>query len=132
MDDISPAEQEVLEIVTDAGAVRLRDVRARGLHPEHLRRLVKKGYLIRLSRGVYAPAEFEPTENHGLAQTAIRVPNSVVCLLSALQFHQLTTQMPRRVWIALPPKTRTPHLEWPKLQVHRFSGASLTEGQTRE
>lgn len=129
MDDISSAERKVLEIVTGTGVVRVRDIRARGLHPEHLRRLVKKGYLIRLSRGVYAPREFEPTQNHGLAQVAIRVPNSVVCLLSALQFHELTTQMPRRVWIAVPPKARTPHLDWPELQVHRFSGASLTEGR---
>ena len=128
MTHISPSEQEVLDLVRQSGVIRLRDVTALGLHPEHLRRLVKKGMITRLTRGVYALAGFEPTENHGLAQVAIRVPNSVVCLLSALQFHELTTQMPRHVWIALPPRTRTPRLGWPNLQVHRFSGASFTEG----
>jgi predicted transcriptional regulator of viral defense system len=128
MTHISPSKQRVLDLVRKSGAIRLRDVTALGLHPEHLRRLVEKGLIIRLTRGVYALAGFEPTENHGLAQVAIRVPNSVVCLLSALQFYGLTTQMPRRVWIALSPKTRTPQLDWPQLQVHRFSGASFTEG----
>ncbi len=128
MAHISPSEQEVLDLVRQSGVIRLRDVTALDLHPEHIRRLVEKGLVTRLTRGVYAPAGFEPTENHGLAQVAVRVPNSVVCLLSALQFHGLTTQLPRQVWIALPQRSRTPRLDWPELQVHRFSGASFTEG----
>jgi predicted transcriptional regulator of viral defense system len=128
MVDISPSERKVLDLVEQSGVIRLRDVTARNLHPELLRRLVAKGLITRLTRGVYARAGFEPTENHGLAQVAIRVPESVVCLLSALQFHGLTTQMPRRVWIALPPRKRTPKLDWPGLQVHRFSGASFSDG----
>jgi predicted transcriptional regulator of viral defense system len=124
----SESERRVLDLVRQMGIVRLRDITSRGLHPEHLRRLVATGYLRRLGRGVYAPADFQPTENHGLAQVAIRVPDSVVCLLSALQFHGLSTQMPRRVWIALPPKARAPQLDWPELQIHRFSGSSFAEG----
>lgn len=128
MSMISDSEQKALDLVRSKGVVRLRDITSCGLHPEHLRRLVDKGQLTRLGRGVYAPVDFEPTENHGLAQVAIRVPESVVCLLSALQFHGLTTQMPRKVWIALPSTSRTPQLDWPEVQVHRFSGSSFSEG----
>lgn len=124
----SDSERRVLDLVRQKGVVRLREITQHGLHPEHLRRLVAKGHLTRLGRGVYAPADFEPTESHGLAQVAIRVPDSVVCLLSALQFHGLSTQMPRSVWIALPPKARAPRLDWPELQIHRFSGTSYSEG----
>jgi len=119
-----------MQLVIEKGAVRVRDVKDLGFHPEHLRRLVQKGQLIRLSRGVYAPADFEATEHHGLAQVAIRAPQSVVCLLSALLFHDLTTQLPRKVWIAIPPKARVPTLEWPPVEAHRFSGRSFGEGWT--
>ena len=130
MTTLSPTERKVMDFVSGKGVVRVRDVIDTGFHPEHLRRLVTKGHLQRLSRGVYAPATFEATENHGLAQAAIRVPNSVVCLLSALLFHDLTTQLPRRVWIAIPPKARVPKLEWPPIEAHRFSGKSFSEGWT--
>lgn len=130
MGKLSPSEQRVLDLVRDRGVVRLRDITSDGLHPEHLRRLVAKGHLTRLARGVYAPSDFEPTENHGLAQAAIRVPDAVVCLLSALQFHELTTQLPRKVWVAIHPKAREPNLDWPPIEVHRFSGRSFTEGWT--
>lgn len=119
-----------MELVFQMGVVRVRDVKDRGFHPEHLRRLVQKGHLMRLSRGVYAPADFEATEHHGLVQVSIRMPKSVVCLLSALLFHDLTTQLPRKVWIAIPPKARAPGLEWPPVEVHRFSGRSFSEGWT--
>jgi len=130
MSKLSPTEQKVMEFVNEMGVVRVRDIRDRGFHPEHLRRLVQKGHLMQLSRGVYAPANFEITEHHGLAQVAIRMPRSVVCLLSALLFHDLTTQLPRRVWIAIPPKARVPTLAWPPIEVHRFSGQSFAEGWT--
>lgn len=130
MNNLSPTEKEVMDFVSDRGVVRVRDVIDTGFHPEHLRRLVTKGRLQRLGRGVYAPAAFEATENHGLAQVAIRIPNSVVCLLSALLFHDLTTQLPRRVWIAIPPEARAPGLDWPPVEVQRFSGTSFSEGWT--
>ncbi len=130
MSELSPSEKKVMDIVIQMGVIRVRDITDQGLHPENLRRLVQKGHLIRLSRGVYAPANFEATEHHGLAQVAIRMPRSVVCLLSALLFHDLTTQLPRRVWIAIPPKARMPKLDWPPIEVHRFSGKSLTDGWT--
>src|SRR5512134_3009777 len=90
----------VLTLARQAGMVRVRDVRARGLHPEHLRRLVADGLLERVARGVYAPAEVEPSPNHSLAQAAKKIPNGVVCLLSALRFHEIGTQSPFEIWLA--------------------------------
>jgi predicted transcriptional regulator of viral defense system len=130
MAGLSPTERKVVELVNEMGVVRVRDIKDRNLHPEHLRRLVQKGYLVRLSRGVYAPAGFEATEHHGLAQVAIRTPHAVICLLSALLYHDLTTQLPRKVWIAIPPNARVPTLDWPPIEVHRFSGRSFSEGWT--
>lgn len=128
MANVTPKEQMVLDLVQELGIARGRDVTARGLHPEHLRRLVRKGHLERLSRGVYALPNREVTEHHSLAQVAVRAPHSVICLLSSLQFHELTTQMPRKVWIAIGPRARAPIMPTPKLKVFRFSGRSFTEG----
>ena len=75
------------------------------------------------------PADKHPvTANHTLAQVGRRVPGGVFCLLTALRFHELTTQAPADVWIALPEKARKPKLDYPRLRVARFSGAALTEG----
>ena len=73
-------------------------------------------------------AEHATTEEHALAQVATRIPRAVVCLLSALRFHELTTQVPHEVWIALSEKARRPRLDFPPLRVVRFSGRALTEG----
>jgi hypothetical protein len=69
-----------------------------------------------------------PTAAHSLAQVAKRVPGGVLCLLTALRFHELTTQAPAEVWIALPARARKPRLDHPRLRVARFSGQALTEG----
>jgi predicted transcriptional regulator of viral defense system len=68
------------------------------------------------------------TAGHTLVQVAKRVPGGVFCLLTALRFHELTTQAPSEVWIALPEKARKPRLDYPRLRVARFSGPALTEG----
>jgi predicted transcriptional regulator of viral defense system len=68
------------------------------------------------------------TAGHALAQVGKRVPAGVFCLLTALRFHDLTTQNPADVWVALPQKARTPHLDYPRLRVARFSGAALKQG----
>lgn len=68
------------------------------------------------------------TEHHGLAVVAKQAPKSVICLLSALRFHGLTTREPHQVWIAVDNKAYQPHLAWPALKVVRFSGRALTEG----
>ena len=108
--------------------VRPRDVEARGIARESLLRLYRRGLLVRPARGVYALAESPVTEHHSLAVAAKLVPRSVVCLLSALRFHGLTTQDPHEVWIAIDLKAHKPSLASPALRVVRFSGRALVEG----
>jgi predicted transcriptional regulator of viral defense system len=108
--------------------MRMRELEAQGLSRMKVRRMVERGELVELGRGLYAPPTFEPTERHGLAVVAARAPHAVVCLLSALAFHQLTTEQPHEVWIALPPASWRPRLAWPPLRVVTFSGAHFDEG----
>lgn len=115
-------------MATNLPPMRMRDLQAQGLSRMKVRRMVGRGELIELSRGLYARPSFEPTEHHGFAVVSARAPHAVVCLLSALAFHALTTQQPHEVWIAIPPKTWHPRLAWPPLRVVTFSGTRFSEG----
>lgn len=94
-------QDRVLALAQKKKILRLKDVTDEGLHPEHLRRLHRKGLLVRSDRGVYRLAESEYSEKLRLAEIAKRVPNGVVCLLSALLFHEIGTQLPNEVWLAV-------------------------------
>ncbi len=107
---------------------RPRDVEGAGLSRTALGRLVTAGTLERVGRGLYAPSNARVTQHHTLVEAAKRVPLGVVCLLSALQFHGLTTQNPHEVWMAIDGKARKPVADWPPLHVVRFSGEALTYG----
>ncbi len=104
------------------------ELAAEGITRAELSRMVAEGLLVRQGRGLYAAARHAPTAEHSLAQVAKRVPEGVVCLLTALRFHGLTTQSPAEVWIALPEKARRPRLDHPRLRVARFSGPALRMG----
>ena len=119
---------QILRMARKAGVIRHREVTERGIHPEYLRRLVAAGELERVSRGLYRLVEAEITEHHPLTVVAGRIPEGVVCLLSALRFHELGTQSPGRVWVALDRRAAKPQLTEPKIHVVRFSGAALTQG----
>jgi predicted transcriptional regulator of viral defense system len=93
-----------------------------------LSRLVESGELERIVRGVYRLPEYPLTEHHGLAIVGAAVPHGVICLLSALQFHGIGTQLPSEVWIAIDRRARRPALKYPPLRIVRYSGAALTEG----
>src|SRR5882672_4382411 len=110
------------------GALRSRDFEAVGVNREALSRLVEQGVIHRIGRGLYGLPDGKVTEHHTLVEAALRVPAGVVCLLSALQFHKLSTQSPHEVWLALGTKARKPAVDWPPLRVVRFSGAALTHG----
>lgn len=112
----------------DRGLVRARDLRRLRIPTAILTRLVREGHLIRRSRGVYTVPEHEPTEHTDLAAVATRAPNAAICLLSALRFHELTTQNPFEVWILIDRKAREPAIEHPPLRVIRASGAAIREG----
>ncbi|MCF8072420.1 MAG: hypothetical protein K9K66_14590 [Desulfarculaceae bacterium] len=104
------------------------DLDTYGIQRKYLSILFHKGLLDRIGRGLYVAKEAEPTEHRSLAEVCKRVPSGVVCLLSALQFHGLTTQMPHQVWLAIDVKAREPNEPSLPLRIMRFSGAALTEG----
>ncbi|MCX6381043.1 MAG: type IV toxin-antitoxin system AbiEi family antitoxin domain-containing protein [Armatimonadetes bacterium] len=120
--------QQVLQLAQDRGLLRPRDLTPLGISPTHLQRLYEQGLLLRSGRGVYMLSEAELEANSALAEVALRVPAGVVCLLSALQFHELTTQLPHQVWIALPPRAHRPQIDYPPVRVIRLSGEGFTEG----
>jgi len=123
-----PATQRILSLAARQPLVRPRDVEALGIAREFLLRLYRQGILVRPARGVYALADSSVTEHHSLAVAAKLVPRGVVCLLSALRFHGLTTQDPHEIWMAIDFKARKPSIESPALRIVRFSGRALMEG----
>ena len=104
------------------------DAAAVGVDAQALRRLVGNGSVERVGRGLYRVAEAQPTEHYTLAAVCARVPGAIVCLLSALSVHELTTQVAWQEWIAIPHKARTPRLPGLPVRVVRFSGAALRYG----
>ncbi len=120
--------EQVLRLAQEAGVLRPRDLAAQGIPHVYLQTLYKRGKLLRTGRGLYTLTDGAWTENHSLAEVCKYVPHGVICLPSALAFHNLTTQNPSRVWVAISPKKHRPRLDYPPLRVVRFSGAALTEG----
>jgi predicted transcriptional regulator of viral defense system len=121
-------QRRALQVIHRLGVVRAADLEARNIPRQRLYQLVRKGEVERQARGIYAASDHPHTTEHALVQVAKRVPNGVICLLTALRFHDLTTQLPAEVWVSLPEKARKPRLDYPRLRVARFSGAALTEG----
>ena len=117
-----------MRYIGEHGMVRPRDIEAIGLPREYLVRLHRQGKLNRSGRGIYTVPDASVTERHSYAEVAKRVPETVICLLSALAFHEITTQSPSAVWVALRKGARTPALTSPTLRIVRLSGPSLTEG----
>lgn len=108
--------------------LRARELEAARIDRSELRRLTEVGLLERVTRGVYRLADAPATEAHTVATVLKRVPNATVCLLTAMQMHGLTTQLPHQVWIAIDGKSRRPQLGDLPVRVVRFSGAALKEG----
>lgn len=112
-----------------ATVLRSRDLEERGLARARIADAVKAGGLERVGRGLYALPGAELTEHHSLVQAARRVPGGVVCLLSALRFHELTSQNPHEVWLAIRPKDRLPAPGTPPLKIVRFGDGHFRLGQ---
>jgi predicted transcriptional regulator of viral defense system len=121
-------KRTALELLGRHGIMRLSDLTSRGVHPPTLARLVAKGQVMRPSRGLYELADAEVDLSHGLAEVAKRVPKGVICLISALQFHEITLQMPRSIWMAIGEKDRKPRLESPPARFVRFGARALMSG----
>ena len=107
---------------------RAREAAELGVQSRDLRQLMDDGFIERVARGLYRFAEAELTEHYTEAAVCASVPDAIVCLYSALTIHELGTQLPRRVWIAIPHGARTPRLPKLPVRVIRFSGASLRYG----
>jgi predicted transcriptional regulator of viral defense system len=105
-----------------------REVSEAGIHSHQLTRLVAEGTIERIARGCYRLAAADATEHHGLALVAAAAPAGVICLLSALSFHAIGTQLPFEVWLAIERGSRAPKVPYPRLRIVRFSGAAFHEG----
>jgi len=110
------------------GLHRTSDLERRGIDRKGIQRLVKSGRLVRVARGLYVPPDAAPSADRTVAEVAMLAPKAVVCLLSALRIHGLTTQLPREVWIAVSTKAWRPNVGGLPVRVLRFSGKALTEG----
>ncbi len=117
-----------LKLARRASGVTPRDLADAGIHRQALTRLVNEGRIERVARGLYRLAKHPITEHHGLAVAATAVPQGVICLLSALQYHGIGTQLPSEVWMALDRRAWRPRLAWPPLRIVRFTGDALTQG----
>jgi predicted transcriptional regulator of viral defense system len=124
----TPNPERVLRIAAERGLVRARDLAGHHIPRATLSRLVASGRLVQISRGLYALPKHSRSEQHQLAEIAVRSPSGVFCLLTALRFHELTTQSPHEIWLAIPNKAHPPKLDYPPLRVVRFSGQALTKG----
>jgi predicted transcriptional regulator of viral defense system len=124
----APLTQARLREVGAEAFFRSRDLGALGLTFRDLNRLVGDGAVERIAKGLYRLRSAEPTQHHTLAAVCARVPRAIVCLLSALRVHEIGTQLPREVWIAIPHKARAPRLPEFPVRMVRFSGPSLRYG----
>ena len=122
------SRQAILDLARKRGLIRPRDLEPLGLSRVTLTRLVRQGALTRVARGLYALPNRSISEHTALAEVARKHPQAIVCLLSALRFHELTTQSPFEVWLAIPNKARAPRIDYPPLRIVRFSIPLLAEG----
>ncbi len=122
------AKMRLIQLAERGTVIRPRELAAHRIPRVYLTRLVDAGSLRRLGRGLYVGSNARLSEHHELAEAAKRAPHAVVCLLSALQFHRLTTQAPREVWIAIGQKARRARVERPRLRIVHFSGSALSAG----
>jgi predicted transcriptional regulator of viral defense system len=120
--------EKILALVRRYKVLRPRDLSAHGIPREYLTRLHRQGLLERPTRGNYVLANAEPSELQSFVEASKRVPHGVICLLSALRFHELTTQAPFEVWLAIDHKAWLPKVEYPPLRIVRFPHSAMTIG----
>ena len=120
--------ERTLDLVKRLGLVRPKDLNQHGIPVIYLRRLLHRGELVQPARGVYAVTGHEPTLHHSLAMVSKRIPRGVVCLLSALAYHDIGTQLPSVVWLAIDQRSRPLVTTDLPAKIVRFSAQSLVEG----
>ena len=117
-----------LRVISQRQMVRLRNLAPQGIAGNDIQRLVAADKIERVGRGLYRAKDADVTENYSLLQAALLVPKGIVCLLSALRYHDLTTQAPFEVWMAIDNKAWRPTVGDVPLRIHYFTGAALTAG----
>ncbi|WP_238585579.1 type IV toxin-antitoxin system AbiEi family antitoxin domain-containing protein [Legionella quateirensis] len=115
-------------MASKTGVVRMSDLAKKGITRATVSRLVSENKLVKLAPGLYCLPETEFSEKESLIIVASRVPQTVFCLLTALQIHALTTQLPRKVWIAMPKGSHTPKMNYPSLKMVQYSDEAFSEG----
>ena len=123
--------QRLIRLATRRGTIRPRDLQAPGIPRVYLQRLVADGVLERVARGVYRLAGGPATRHATLVEVAKRVPNGVACLLTALQFHDVGSELPPRVWMAVERKAWKPRINDLPVHIVRFSGKAFSAGIER-
>ena len=125
---VSAQEHEIQKLAREMGIFRTRDVTARGISKATLSRLVEQGELERVARGTYRLSSDDIDIRFALGIASRKVDKSVVCLISALAFHEMTTQLPHQVWLGLASGRTLPTLKYPSLQCVSMSEGSLFYG----
>lgn len=123
--------EKILRLARQKGILRVRDLKERGIHPEYLRRLRAAGVLQRSGRGLYLLANGDYSANITLLEATRRVPHGVICLLSALRFHEIGTQLPHEVWMMINRRAALPRIDYPRVRFFRASGDAFEAGVER-
>lgn len=126
--ELPAVQKRLVALVREAGVIRSGELDAHGIPREHLRRLLDKGVLEQVGRGLYVLADADLGTHFGLAAACKRVPRGVICLLSALRFHEMTTQAPFETWMAVDRHAWLPTVDELPLRIVRFSGEALSQG----
>lgn len=124
----SKVDEAIKQFKAHGGVMRTSETEEVGIHNRTLYHMLDEGYVTKLERGVYQLSDNDMLANPDLAIVAKKIPRAKVCLISALDFHEMTTEIPHEVHIALPRTSRNPKLKHPPIHVYRFSGQSLTGG----
>jgi len=121
-------KQQILELAREKGIIRAEDVEAVGVSRNYLYRMHKEGLLEKSAVGLYTLPGAPVTENSSLAEIAKRLPHAVVCLISALSYHGITTQIPHEIWLTIPRGSWRSDVEYPPLNLTYVSGPAYSFG----
>ncbi|MFC1617503.1 type IV toxin-antitoxin system AbiEi family antitoxin domain-containing protein [Candidatus Margulisiibacteriota bacterium] len=121
-------QEEIIKLLKKQQIIRPRDLKQIGVPPVSLSRMLKHNLIQKIGRGLYASIDYSIEETQDLVEVVKRVPSGIICLLSALQYYNISTQNPFEVWIAIENKAHMPLIDNPPIRVLRFSGKALNEG----
>lgn len=121
-------KQQILDLAKEKGFIRAEDVEAAGISRNYLYKMHKEGLLVKSATGIYALPDAPVTENSQLAEVSKKMPQAIVCLISALSYHGITTQIPHEIWLAVPRGSWRPDVEYPPLNLTYLSGEAYSFG----